>query len=301
MGCQGSGRRGAAVGVRCISAALGILVLLPGAAVQAQAPTADALVAKAGAYVKEFVSRFSGVVAEERYTQRLVSQRQTRVLASDFLIVQIPESNDWTAFRDVFEVDGMPVRDRDERLVKLFLQARSNTTLQRAAEIAREGSRHNLRGIGTVNNPLLALAFIQDAYRTRFRWRLVKNDKDVGPDVWSVRFEENVRPTILRGNANRDLMSTGLIWIDAPTGRILRTELRVDVGGSVVGGNAAIVVRNRSEVITRYSLDEGFQIAVPVEMRENHFFGDSDISTVATYGRFRRFGVQTDEAIQPAR
>jgi hypothetical protein len=262
----------------------------------AQPPTVDALVSKGSAYVAEFVARFSSVVAEERYTQRLVVERVTRELVSDFLIVQLLESNDWAAFRDVFAVDGTPVRDRDERLVTLFLEPRTDSTIRRASEIVRESARYNLRGVGSLNNPLLALAFIQDRYRERFRWRLVRNDTDIGPEVWSVRFEEFRRPTIITGNANRDVPVNGRIWIDAPSGRILQTELRVDTGGSVVGG---MLVRNRSEVVTRFAVDDRFGIAVPVEMRENHFFGSNDVTTVATYGRFRRFGVQTDEAVQP--
>jgi hypothetical protein len=271
--------------------------LVPGQVAARQTPAATDLIAAGGAYVKEFISRFSSVVAEERYVQRLPTQRLTRNLVSDFLIVQLPESNDWTSFRDVFEVDGKPVRDRDERLVKLFLEPGSATRLERARAIALEGARYNIRGIGTVNNPLLAMAFIQERYRDRFRWRVVRNDKDVGPTVWSVRFEEYERPFLLRLDGNRELQTTGLIWIDAPTGRILKSELRVELGASVAGGG--ILVRNRSEVTTTFALDDRFEIAVPVEMRENHFFGDNDISTVATYGRFRRFGVQTEERVQP--
>jgi hypothetical protein len=295
MGRQGQERRRTAVAVVAFAAALSTAVSWERPA-QAQSPSADQLVARAGDYLAEFVDRFSSVVAEEKYVQRLISDRQTRTLVSDFLIVQIPESNDWTSFRDVFEVDGRPVRDRDERLVKLFLEPRSGTTLQRASAIAEEGARYNLRGIGTLNNPLLALAFVQDRYRQRFRWRLVRNDKGVGPDVWSVRFEEFVVPTLLKGNGNRDLPTNGQVWIDAPTGRVMKTELRVELGGSIIGRMA---VRNRSEIVATFGVDDRFQIAVPTEMRENHFFGNNDVTTVATYGRFRRFGVQTGEVLQP--
>jgi hypothetical protein len=43
------------------------------------------------------------------------------VLLSDFLLVT-GEASDWHQFRDVREVDGRPVPDRDRRLTELFLQ-----------------------------------------------------------------------------------------------------------------------------------------------------------------------------------
>jgi hypothetical protein len=261
-----------------------------------QADRVDELVVRGGQYVADFVSRFSSVVAEEDYTQRLILERRTRRLRSDFLIVQIPGGTDWLSFRDVFEVDGKPVRDRDERLVQLFLEPPSDSMLRRANEITDAGTRFNFPGIGGLNNPLMALAILQDSYRARFRWSLVKNDKDVGPDVWSVRYQEFVRPTVLQGNGNRDLPITGQIWIDQPTGRVMKTELRQESGGTAVG--AGIVLRNRSEVTTFFQFDEGFGIAVPVEMRENHFFGTNDVAAAATYGRFRRFGVTTEETLK---
>jgi hypothetical protein len=256
---------------------------------------AEALVDKAMVYVGTFVDRFSSVVAEEEYSQRLILERRNRQLKSDFLIVQIPGGLDWLSFRDVFEVDGKAVRDRDERLVKLFLEPASDSLVRRAREISEAGARYNFPGIGGLNDPLIALAFVQDRYRKQFRWSVVRNDKGVGPGVWSVRYEETVRPTILKGNANRDLPSNGQIWIDEPTGRIMKTELRIERGGTPVG--AGLVLRNRSDVTVTFQYDERFDIAVPVEMRENHFQGTNDVSATAKYGRFRRFGVTTEEKV----
>ena len=262
----------------------------------AQAPTGEESVARATDYVGEFIARFSGVVAEEDYDQRNTRERLTRHLRSDFLIVQIPGGMDWLAFRDVFEVDGKPVGDRDQRLVKLFLEPPSASLMRRASEIDRAGARYNLQG-DLLNSPLTGLALLQDVYRSRLRWSLVRNDREVAPDAWIVRFEERQRPTILRGNANRDLPVNGLIWIDAPTGRVLKTELRLDMGGRAVG--AGLVIRNQSQIVTVFQFDERFGIAVPVEMRESHTVGATDVLTVAKYGRFRRFGVTTDEAVNP--
>ena len=58
------------------------------------------------------------------------------------------------------------VRDQPERLTKLFLEPSSNA-LRRARELAEAGARHNLLNIGTINNPLLVMAFLQEGYRER--------------------------------------------------------------------------------------------------------------------------------------
>jgi len=52
--------------------------------------------------------------------------------------------------------------------------------------------------IGTLNNPLMAITFLQAEYRSRFRFTLGNLAKDLGPTVRAVRFDERVKPTILR-------------------------------------------------------------------------------------------------------
>jgi hypothetical protein len=90
-------------------------------AAQTVPSTLDALLQRAGAYVVEFETRFSNVVAEEHYFQRAPSSTRSstsmpalvrREMRSDFLFVKVPGNDGWLPFRDVFEVDGRPVRDR---------------------------------------------------------------------------------------------------------------------------------------------------------------------------------------------
>src|SRR5712692_798575 len=111
------------------------------------APTIDLLLQRAGAYVVEFETRFASVVAEERYThfapagthgtrnaRSVLGNLVRRDLKSDFLMVKVPSENQWLPFRDVYEVDGTPVRDREDRLTKLFLQP-SATAIEQATQI----------------------------------------------------------------------------------------------------------------------------------------------------------------------
>ncbi len=257
----------------------GVIAVSPGAA---QTNRGDQLVAQATAYVVDFLDRFSNVVAEERYIQQTTSPRRRRELRSDFLLVKPPGSNEWFQFRDVFEVDGAPVRDRDERLAKLFLDEPGNA-LARAAEVTRDSSRFNLESsIGTVNKPLLAIAYLQPRYAARFWFTVGPIDRSVGAGVRLVQFEEWARPTILRrAGANGDLPTRGRMWIEEGTGRVVKTELRA----------------GEAEIVTTFAFDVNLQVAVPVEMRER-YLRLFEITGVATYGRFRRFEVRAEEEIQ---
>jgi hypothetical protein len=267
-----------------------LIVALTGT-VSAQQPTSETLVQQAAEYLKDLFPRLSNVVAEERYQQETTSPRKKRLLVSDYLIVRL-ETGDFASFRDVFQVDGKPVRDRDERLQKLFISAPAATAVQQAQRIADESARHNIWNIGTINNPYLAMAFIQDAYRQRFRLQSPRREKGEGPDVWAIVYQEFVTPTILHGNANRDMPARGRWWIDATTGRVVKTELRVGAD-SVASGLTPI------QIETTFTYDEDLRLNVPSEMKEFYPLGrNGDVYGTASYGRFRRFGVTTEEEVK---
>jgi len=262
-----------------------VLSLLGPAAGEAQNAKTDELLARATAYVLQFVDQFSNVVAEETLVQQTTVPRRKRTIRSDFLLVRFPGDTEWQSFRDVGEVDGKPVRDQQERLTKLFLEP-SRDALRRASDIQQAGARYNLLDIGTLNNPLLAIALLQDTYRSRFRFTLAGLEKDLGPRVRTVQFQEWKIPSILRGNGNSDILSRGLAWIEEDTGRVVKTELRL--------GNRSAPI----SIITLYKFDEELGINVPVEMRDWYPDGSGEIRGVATYGRFRRFQVKTEEGVR---
>src|SRR5688572_31033423 len=108
-------------------------VLAPAVA-NSQDSKAEALLAKTAAYVAQFVDQFSNVVAEETLVQETTIPRRKRTMRSDFLLVRYPGDTQWQTFRDVAEVDGKPVRAKEERLTKLFLEPAS-TALRRARAV----------------------------------------------------------------------------------------------------------------------------------------------------------------------
>src|SRR5262245_29625918 len=126
-------------------AACAAALVVSAAPAGAQTPTLDTLLSRGGLYVSQFIERFSNVVAEERYVQDTLGNQpmmigrglasvpppsRHRELKSDFLLVKVGPA-EWLPFRDVFEVDGSAIRDREGRLAKLFLQP-NETSLEQA-------------------------------------------------------------------------------------------------------------------------------------------------------------------------
>jgi len=269
---------------------LSLAIAAPAAA---QPPSAFELVGRAGRYVSTFIDTFSNVVAEETYEQESTWTRggQRRELKSDFLLILPPDSTVWIPFRDVFEVDGRPVRDRQERLTKTLLQP-TKSALDRAYQIAQEGARYNIEASmkRTINNPLLALAFVQTEAQSRFRYSVDRQDSAEGAGVWIVEYKEEARPTFIKGAFDKDLPVHGRYWIDQSDGRIVRSEVNVE-DPSVA-----------AKITTDFQQDDRFKIDVPIRMSEIYRLINGRVVTgTATYGRFRRFGVSTDEKIDEPR
>ena len=135
-------------------------------------PTLKTVLAGAAAYVDDFRDQLSGIVAEEHYVQQQIPGDR-RELRSDLLLVRSNTSPRWLQFRDTFEVDGQPVRDRADRLTRLFLQPAASATEQ-AHRISAESSRYNLGPVlRTVNVPLMPLMFLERDIQPRFRFSRV--------------------------------------------------------------------------------------------------------------------------------
>ena len=260
----------------------------------AQSPSLEVLLDRATAYVDEFFNQFANVVAEETYVQEaewsVTSAKQTRVLRSDFLLVTFPGLNGRMSFRDVFEVDSRAMRDasQSDRLVRLFGDAPPDV-VRRAREITETSARYHLAHIET--DPFVAMGYLQAVFRPRFRFRRGGSDVGAGPNVSTIGFEERQRPTILRTGADKDLPSRGRIWLEEPTGRVVKTELLLKLQ------------KDSREIVTTYRWDDELQMHVPGEVRESYTTppsagGGVKFRGVATYGHFRRFEVRTAQTVR---
>lgn len=110
----------------------------------------ETVLGRAGVYATQFRRQLSNLVAEETYVQDMrvpigvISTAGThgepvrhRELKSDLLMIRPAER--YVEFRDVFEVDGNPVRDRQNRLASLFLSDKANNAEQ-VEKIAQESA-----------------------------------------------------------------------------------------------------------------------------------------------------------------
>jgi hypothetical protein len=254
-----------------------------------------ALVGRAMAYVDDFQRRFGSMVTEERYEQTVqepiaLNNRNARpqwervVLVSDFLLVQIPGEG-WTPFRDVFERNGTKLRDREDRLAKLFLNGSTRSSFDQAKEIMLEGSRYNIGTIErTINLPTLPLAFLTPAHRGRFQFEIGKREGDDGTEV---EFKEVTTPTYIATTGNRDLPVSGRFWLDDASGAVRRTELD------------AVDTAVEAHIKVAYRLDDALHLWVPARMDERYRDRrtGSEVRGTATYSRFRKFQVSTSEEI----
>jgi formylglycine-generating enzyme required for sulfatase activity len=283
----------------CVTAAISMVTL------RAQAPQKEEILRRTALYVAKFIGQFSNVVAEEVYVQDSVGtlpimpmgrggslggppppQSRHREVKSDFLLVKVGPA-EWIPFRDVYEVDGQKIRDREGRLAKLFLQG-SATSMEQARQISLESSRYNLGAMQrTVNTPILSLLYLQQDAQPGFRFTLGKREVDAGENVWIVDYKETGRPTLVRGARNIDVPSAGRFWIDAETGRVVKTELQLDTPGI------------HARLTTTFRRDERFQIDVPFEMIERYALDRGTVTATASYSRFRRFDVRSDETFRP--
>jgi hypothetical protein len=266
----------------------------------AEEPTLDLVLARAAAYVADYQKRLQGIVAEELYIQNLTTTtrsrarfyREGRQLRSDVLLVKLGSDDWWMQFRDVFEVDHRPVRDRDQRLSKLFIDAKADARAQ-AETIQNESARYNLGPVTrTINIPIMAILFFEKVNQPRLKFLQGKagnvkrfSELAAADDVWVIEFRETGPGTMVKGANNLDIPSHGRVWIDRTSGRILRTELITED------------TQLRAFVDVSYKAAPGLDVLVPGEMRETYLVSRTEtrIDGKATYDKFRQFSVSTSE------
>jgi hypothetical protein len=279
------------------------------AASLAQEPSLAEVLGRATDYVSELSEQLSGTVAEERYEQRSTTpvtsgfgrfgdrgryDTSHRTLRSDYLLVRPTGSDQYHGFRDVFEVEGRLVRDREERLTRLFLTP-SVSAEEQIRKIMTDSARYNVGDVTrNFNTPTFALLVLHPAYKLRFEFervtdaapRLGLDGPDKAADVWVIEYKETWPTTVVRGQDGKNLPAQGRFWIEPTTGRVLVSEFIIE--DSAV--DATITVR--------YETAEKLGHLVPVEMRERYDNrrAGSRVDGTATYTRFRRFQVQVEES-----
>jgi hypothetical protein len=287
-------RLGAAVG-------LALLAWVTSGRPAAQTPSLDEVLKRAAAYVASFRSQFSAIVSEETYRQEVaytgrltnpLAVNPQRQLRSELLLVKPGGTDRYIEFRDVFEVDGAPLHDRQGRIAQL-LRDRTASADARIEQILSESARYNIGDITrNVNTPLMALQFLDAAHQARFQFKHVDQPKPVFTDardqsinatpvfrvsteMWTLEYRERGGNTIIRTPNGGRMPAHGRFWINPANGSVLISEMIVDGSGVI----ATITVSYQSEPLM------GF--LVPVEMRESYLGRGQRITGQAEYGKFR--------------
>lgn len=267
----------------------------------AQSPSLNEVLERCATYVAEFHKQLSGIVAEEVYRQTVaLTARITngaapaapRTLKSDLLLVKPANADRYVELRDVFEVDGAQVRERQSRLEPLLLD-RSTAADRHIGAIIEESARYNIGGVTrNINTPLMALQFLDAANQKRFRFRHVPKSRPVFRDrrdamandtpvfrvsteMWTIEYQERSKDTIIKSPGGGDRPAHGRFWVNPDDGSVLISEVIVDTGSVI----ATITVSYQTEPLM------GF--LVPIEMRESYIGRGERIGGHAQYGKFR--------------
>jgi VWFA-related protein len=299
--------------------ALAVLVCA-GVGVASTPPSAPADLAsvleRAGQYVVEYEQAFHDIAAEETYTQRTAPQQKMgggiallctpagcqRTTRADVVFVRLRGEVPWGTFRDVFEVDGQKVRDREARLESLFGASSPAGAAERVQAILKEGARYNIGpAVRNINFPTMALAFLLPQNQQRFAWKRGGTRRFTTVEGLEVQFEETARPTMVDDGGRGELPAKGRFWIDAARGTVLHSETTFRFEPD----------RAWAYVATQYRREPKLAMWVPAEMRETYqdlrgipVFGSPSEAT-AQYSNFRRFTVTIENvtarlADQPA-
>jgi VWFA-related protein len=289
--------------------------------------TLETLAGRVGDYVTRFLDEHRSVVIEEQYVQIAKPWRGTpkspdnepalawdeaaakktkspiiaaRRLRSDVLLVQA--SNQMPiAYRDVYEVDGRPVRGRVERVRELFL-SKDPGSKQQLSNIATESARYNLGSLRrTVNTPTFPLLYLRPGYFSRLKLSMKGRETIGGRPCVIVEFRETERPALVGTPNGGDVLAWGRFWVEPSTGKVRQMDVRLETNSQ------------RRMLQVRYGDAERVDVLVPERMWEwyegtslegrdglwNTGAGQAYIECLALYSNIRRFVVETSEQVRP--
>jgi len=257
-----------------------------------QEPSLKTVLSRAAAYSTGYHQRFTVLVAEEHYVQRVGPERtasdpdkrgadKERTLKSDYIIVpDFAGPNSWLGVREVLEMDGERVTT-DRAQLRALLDDTSRPVAARLRALSDLQAKYNLGDLyRTINVPTLPLVFLLPDRQPRFRFKHTGTTSVGDTAVWVVSYEEKDRPTIIKTPEGHDVTSSGSFWIDPSSGAVLRSELRA---GAIPGRPL------HSIILVGYAYNSRFDMLLPDDMNELYLTGRMRIEAHATYSNYRRW------------
>jgi hypothetical protein len=253
-----------------------------------QTPSTRVLVERVTAYIRDYRNAMRFVLADEDYQQAVYDTRgqktAARHLRGELFLAWVPGDARWIAVHDVQDVDGEPVRDR-ENLQQLLRQGEVTAV---AGRVANRNAAFNVGRVQrNFNEPTLPLLLF-DADRLRgvafdMRSEGPRVPGSEGPNSATLLFRERETPTLVRSVRGRWVPANGEIVADVTTGTVQRTRfaLRDDLV--------------EVELLTYYQREPKIDLWVPTLFLERYDAWKDPrgemILCQARYSNYRRFEV----------
>ena len=247
-------------------------------------PSLEQLLDRMGAYLTEYESQLSSVVAEERFEQNIYNgqARTGALLESEVAFIRLPGGAEWLGFRDVKRLNWKPVRTAGPSISEVLTSAAGDMT--KAITIANASAKYNLGLPRTINVPTAPLDIIHPMHRNVHRYELRGEETVRGTRTARITFTETARPTRVREPSGDNLVSSGRIWVEPDSGAVWRVEWIYQAEKRKVGAGASPRLR------VDFARNEELGIMVPSFMTEIFSVLRGRGEGRASYTNFRRFG-----------
>ena len=246
-------------------------------------------------YLTAYEPRLSALVADEHFEQWPLDNLLTgltpgtykrdtfrlRILDSEVAFVSLPANAGWLGFRDVQRVKGKPVKRRSRSLAELLV-LESADARDRALALLLESARYNLGAPRTINLPSLPLELLHLRNQARFVIDRATRDRVGDCDALRLDLVETVTPTLIQRPEGGNMPSRVAAWVEIPTGRLCKAEVRTRDAQHGVSKFEAVV-------IVDFERDDALDLTVPRRLREVFLVpprgaGEGE----ATYSNYRR-------------
>lgn len=190
----------------------------------ASQPSLEQLLDRMGAYLTEYETHLSSVVADERFEQNIYAGRGRTgaLLESEVAFYRLPGGAEWLGFREVKRLNWKPVRGSGPSIASLLASPAGDIT--KAQAISKESARHNLGLFRTINVPTAPLDIIHPIHRLTLRHELQGEETIRGTRTAKIAFIETARPTRVREPSGQNLVSSGRVWVEPLSGTVWRVE-----------------------------------------------------------------------------
>lgn len=267
-----------------------------------QAPKPDlserALIAAASRYVAEYEKEFAFLIAEEEYRQTRFGANgqevESRLMRGELFLTYLPIDGEWIAVRDVADVDGQAVPDRQD-LKALLLKREELRGL--ATRLVERNARFNIGRVRrNFNEPTIVLLLLEPKRIPRVAFDRTAVTRDGADTLVTLSYEErDDGPTLVKTPEGASIRARGEVLLEAGTGVIRRTRFEIRQPGMEV------------MLETTYTRDERLKMWLPAVFTERYASGgrfgskrspdprfravEEVVQCEARYGNYRRFDV----------